>query len=76
MQDENGCILYDEDGEPTIQTDGTGFISEDLAVLVPNDFYHAQYMKDKDFEVKINFTFHVIYFAILHYFYIRILLKI
>lgn len=48
--DENGCILYDEDGEPTIQTDGTGFISEDLAVLVPNDFYHAQYMKDKDFE--------------------------
>ncbi|GKA72180.1 probable RNA-dependent RNA polymerase 5 [Tanacetum coccineum] len=49
--DENGCILYDEDGERMIQTDGTGFISEDLAVLVPNDFHHAKYMKDKHFEL-------------------------
>ncbi|KAK1421861.1 hypothetical protein QVD17_24543 [Tagetes erecta] len=48
--DENGCIVCDEDGEPLIQTDGTGFISEDLAVLVPNDFHDAKYMKDKDYE--------------------------
>ncbi|PWA94619.1 RNA-dependent RNA polymerase family protein [Artemisia annua] len=51
VSDENGCILYDEDGERMIQTDGTGFISEDLAVLVPNDFYNAKYMKDKHFEL-------------------------
>lgn len=45
--------MHDEDGEPLLQTDGTGFISEDLALLVPNDFYDAKFMKDKDYEVKI-----------------------
>ncbi|KAL4572263.1 hypothetical protein LXL04_019033 [Taraxacum kok-saghyz] len=48
--DENGYIVCDEDGEPHIQTDGTGFISEDLAGLVPYDFYDAKYMKDKSYE--------------------------
>ncbi|XP_071723572.1 probable RNA-dependent RNA polymerase 5 [Rutidosis leptorrhynchoides] len=48
--DENGCIVRDEDGEPLIQTDGTGFISEDLAVLVPKDFNDAKYMKNKNYE--------------------------
>ncbi|KAL8206154.1 hypothetical protein R6Q57_009705 [Mikania cordata] len=48
--DTNECIVCDEDGEPLIQTDGTGFISEDLAILVPNDFQDAKYLKDKDYE--------------------------
>ncbi|KAI3781775.1 hypothetical protein L2E82_11799 [Cichorium intybus] len=48
--DENGYIVCDEDGEPLIQTDGTGFISEDLAVLVPHDFYDAKFMKDQNYE--------------------------
>ncbi|XP_076912882.1 putative RNA-dependent RNA polymerase 5 [Bidens hawaiensis] len=47
---EKGFTVCDEDGEPLIQTDGTGFISEDLAVLVPNDFHNAKYPKDKDYE--------------------------
>ncbi|KAK9055021.1 hypothetical protein SSX86_026100 [Deinandra increscens subsp. villosa] len=55
--DENGDVVRDDDGEPLIQTDGTGFISEDLAVLVPNDFQDAKYMKDKNYEVRINFPF-------------------
>nr|XP_043622606.1 probable RNA-dependent RNA polymerase 5 isoform X2 [Erigeron canadensis] len=48
--DQYGSIVYDEDDNPLIQTDGTGFISEDLAVLVPNNFYDAKYMKDKDYK--------------------------
>ncbi|KAI3810840.1 hypothetical protein L1987_20463 [Smallanthus sonchifolius] len=49
--DENGYIVCDEDGEPLIQTDGTGFVSEDLALLVPSNFRDAKYMKDKNYEV-------------------------
>nr|XP_019704822.1 probable RNA-dependent RNA polymerase 5 [Elaeis guineensis] len=37
--DENGNIMYDEDGEPRIHTDGTGFISEDLAMKCPGNIY-------------------------------------
>ncbi|KAJ0680708.1 putative RNA-directed RNA polymerase [Helianthus annuus] len=48
--DENGCTVCDEDGEPSIHTDGTGFISEDLAVLIPNDFLNAKFTKTKDYE--------------------------
>ncbi|KAF8393437.1 hypothetical protein HHK36_021681 [Tetracentron sinense] len=31
-RDEDGSIVYNEDGKPLIHTDGTGFISEDLAL--------------------------------------------
>ncbi|KAI3509185.1 hypothetical protein L1887_24269 [Cichorium endivia] len=48
--DENGYIVCDEDGEPLIQTDGTGFIFEDLAVLVPHDFFDAKFIKDQNYE--------------------------
>lgn len=48
--------MCDEDGEPLIQTDGTGFISEDLAVLVPKDFYNAKYMKDNNYEVNFDIS--------------------
>ncbi|EHA8586808.1 RNA-dependent RNA polymerase [Cocos nucifera] len=37
--DENGNIVYDEDGKPKIHTDGTGFISEDLAMKCPGNIY-------------------------------------
>ncbi|KAM3269959.1 putative RNA-dependent RNA polymerase 5 [Capsicum chacoense] len=49
-QDENGCIIRDEDGEPCIHTDGTGFISEDLAMHCPKDFSKAEYIKDENYE--------------------------
>ncbi|KAE9464482.1 hypothetical protein C3L33_03608, partial [Rhododendron williamsianum] len=48
--DENGCIVRDEEGEPLIHTDGTGFISEDLALKTPKDFSRAKYIKDGNFE--------------------------
>ncbi|KAI3507714.1 hypothetical protein L1887_22705 [Cichorium endivia] len=53
--DENGYIVCDEDGEPLMQTDGTGFISEDLAVLVPHDFFDAKFIKDQNYE-KFDFV--------------------
>ncbi|KAK1266087.1 putative RNA-dependent RNA polymerase 4 [Acorus gramineus] len=37
--DEYGNIVYDEKGEPKIHTDGTGFISQDLAIKCPKNIY-------------------------------------
>ncbi|KAM7509580.1 hypothetical protein LguiA_020033 [Lonicera macranthoides] len=48
--DENGCAVCNEDGEPFIHTDGTGYISEDLAMKCPKDFSDAKYMKDESIE--------------------------
>ncbi|CAK9141389.1 unnamed protein product [Ilex paraguariensis] len=48
-QDENGSVVYD-DGERLIHTDGTGYISEDLAMRCPEDFYNAKYIKDDNFQ--------------------------
>ncbi|KAM3321100.1 putative RNA-dependent RNA polymerase 5 [Capsicum chacoense] len=41
--DKNGRILYDEDRKPLIHTDGTGYISEDLARLCPQDFFNVKH---------------------------------
>ncbi|KAI3802886.1 hypothetical protein L1987_31032 [Smallanthus sonchifolius] len=49
-RDENGYVVRDEDGEPLIHTDGTGFISEDLAVLCAKDFIEAKGTKDDSYE--------------------------
>ncbi|KAM7260355.1 hypothetical protein ACFE04_016096 [Oxalis oulophora] len=38
-RDADGNIVYDQDGEPRIHTDGTGFISEDLAAICPNNIF-------------------------------------
>ncbi|KAH7853241.1 hypothetical protein Vadar_000428 [Vaccinium darrowii] len=48
--DENNDIVCNEDGEPLIHTDGTGFISEDLALKTPKEFSRAMYLKDGNFE--------------------------
>lgn len=45
--DENGLIVLGEDDKPLIHTDGTGFISEDLALLCPQDFGKAKYVKEE-----------------------------
>ncbi|KAL3535694.1 hypothetical protein ACH5RR_004155 [Cinchona calisaya] len=52
--DENGSIIRGEDGELLILTDGTGFISEDLALKCPKNFRSAKFMKDDDFEKICN----------------------
>ncbi|CAN4094415.1 unnamed protein product [Withania somnifera] len=39
----NGKIINDEDGKPRIHTDGTGYISEDLARKCPRDFFNVKH---------------------------------
>ncbi|KAI3714711.1 hypothetical protein L6452_21670 [Arctium lappa] len=50
-RDENGFVVCDEDGETLIHTDGTGFISEDLAILCAKDFTEAKGKKDDNYEL-------------------------
>ncbi|XP_027358466.1 probable RNA-dependent RNA polymerase 3 isoform X2 [Abrus precatorius] len=45
-KDENGNIVYDN-GKPRILTDGTGFISEDLALLCPNNVSKGTSVENK-----------------------------
>lgn len=42
-QNDDGDVVYDEDGKPLIHTDGTGFISEDLALKCPINIYKGQH---------------------------------
>ncbi|OVA20232.1 RNA-dependent RNA polymerase [Macleaya cordata] len=48
--DQNGRIVYNEDGEARIHTDGTGFISEDLALECPRNIYKGKYSSQGDLE--------------------------
>lgn len=51
LQDEDGNIVYDEDGKPRIHTDGTGFISEDLALKCPQNCFKGIVLDDRDIQV-------------------------
>ncbi|KAF5932384.1 hypothetical protein HYC85_028555 [Camellia sinensis] len=48
--DENRCVVYNEDGDPLIYTNGTGYISEDIALKTPKDFSRAKFINDENFE--------------------------
>ncbi|KAI3447029.1 hypothetical protein Pfo_003694 [Paulownia fortunei] len=50
FKDENGSIIHDEDGKTILHTDGTGYISEDLAMKCPKDFSAVKYITDNSFE--------------------------
>ncbi|GER48842.1 RNA-dependent RNA polymerase family protein [Striga asiatica] len=50
FRDEKGSMIHDEDGKPILHTDGTGFISEDLAMKCPKDFSAAKYLRESSFE--------------------------
>ncbi|XP_020536474.1 probable RNA-dependent RNA polymerase 5 isoform X3 [Jatropha curcas] len=41
-RDNNGNVLEDKDGKPRIHTDGTGFISEDLASKCPKNVFKGK----------------------------------
>lgn len=58
LQDENGYVVCDEDGEPLVHTDGTGFISEDLAILCAKDFIEADSTKGDNYQVYIYIFIH------------------
>ncbi|KAG6389123.1 hypothetical protein SASPL_150582 [Salvia splendens] len=50
FQDENGSIIYDEDGKPILHTDGTGYISEDLAMKCSKDLHASLHNMEISFE--------------------------
>ncbi|RVW38366.1 putative RNA-dependent RNA polymerase 3 [Vitis vinifera] len=50
-RDEDGHVVYDEDWKPLILTDGTGFISEDLALRCPNNLCRGKYMNNGNSDV-------------------------
>ncbi|KAJ0515563.1 putative RNA-directed RNA polymerase [Helianthus annuus] len=51
-RDENGYVVCNEEGEPLIHTDGTGFISEDLAILCEKDFIEAKGTKEDNYKLE------------------------
>ena len=51
MQDKDGKIVYEKAEKPRIHTDGTGFISEDLALLCPNNLHRGHHIRDETIEV-------------------------
>ncbi|XP_062149198.1 probable RNA-dependent RNA polymerase 5 isoform X1 [Alnus glutinosa] len=50
-KDTDGNIVHDKDGKPHIHTDGTGFISEDLALLCPHNLYKGEQIRDENIEL-------------------------
>ncbi|KAK0572519.1 hypothetical protein LWI29_032755 [Acer saccharum] len=54
-RDSNGNIVY-RDGKPLIHTDGTGFISEDLALKCPKNVFKGKCSNDDNIERVIERT--------------------
>ena len=50
LQDESNEHIY-RDGKWLILTDGTGYISEDLALRCPNNLYKGECLVNDDIEV-------------------------
>ncbi|KAL0339031.1 UNVERIFIED_CONTAM: putative RNA-dependent RNA polymerase 3 [Sesamum angustifolium] len=56
FRDDSGSLICDEDGKPLLHTDGTGYISEDLAMKCPKEFSAAKYITDNSFETNHEFV--------------------
>ncbi|XP_011093632.1 probable RNA-dependent RNA polymerase 5 isoform X1 [Sesamum indicum] len=56
FRDDSGSLICDEDGKPLLHTDGTGYISEDLAMKCPKEFSAAKYITDNSFETYHEFV--------------------
>ncbi|KAL7134831.1 hypothetical protein ABFS83_11G051600 [Erythranthe nasuta] len=56
FQDEGGFVIHDEDGKPILHTDGTGYISEDLAIRCQICFSAPKYGTDDRFEKNDHFA--------------------
>ncbi|OMO58283.1 RNA-dependent RNA polymerase, eukaryotic-type [Corchorus olitorius] len=52
--DEHGCSVYDKDGKPRIHSDGTGYISEDLALKCPANVFKGSILKGYNVEGKLS----------------------
>ncbi|KAF5481968.1 hypothetical protein F2P56_002575 [Juglans regia] len=53
-RDRDGKIVYDRDDKHRIHTDGTGFISDDLALLCPSNLYRGEQIRDENIERSPN----------------------
>ena len=53
LQDDDGDVVYNKNGEPKIHTDGTGFISEDLAMKCPKNIFKGECSINDDFQVAL-----------------------
>lgn len=51
LQDQEGKVVYEKPEKPRIHTDGTGFISEDLALICGNNVHRGERTRDKNIEV-------------------------
>ncbi|KAG6662192.1 probable RNA-dependent RNA polymerase 5 isoform X2 [Carya illinoinensis] len=52
--DRDGNVVKDRDDKPRIHTDGTGFISEDLALLCPSNLYRGEQTRYENIERSPN----------------------
>ncbi|KAM3743097.1 hypothetical protein ACB098_07G118400 [Castanea mollissima] len=48
--DRNGKVVYEKPEKPCIHTDGTGFISEDLALICRNNVHRGDRTRDENVE--------------------------
>ncbi|WRX34924.1 RNA-dependent RNA polymerase [Theobroma cacao] len=53
-QDKYGNYVYKKDGEPCIHTDGTGYISEDLALKCPKNVFKGRILNGDNDEGKFS----------------------
>jgi hypothetical protein len=51
LQDKDGNVVYGTDGKPLIHTDGTGFISHDLALKCPKNQFKGTCLRASNIEV-------------------------
>lgn len=51
LQDQDNNDVLDKNGKPCIHSDGTGFISEDLAWMCPIDIYRGKRLRSDNSQV-------------------------
>ncbi|XP_010532294.1 PREDICTED: probable RNA-dependent RNA polymerase 5 isoform X2 [Tarenaya hassleriana] len=54
MQDQDGNVVFDKNGKPFIHSDGTGYISEDLARKCPMNIYKGQCTRGKHVQGNVS----------------------
>ncbi|KAK4753975.1 hypothetical protein SAY87_002079 [Trapa incisa] len=53
-KDENGNTIYDKKGKPMIHTDGTGFVSVDIALKCPGNIFKGNFLNRQSTEAFVG----------------------
>ncbi|KAK4765087.1 hypothetical protein SAY86_026177 [Trapa natans] len=53
-KDENGNTIYDKKGKPMIHTDGTGFVSADIALKCPGNIFKGNFLNRQSTEAFVG----------------------